>query len=50
MPTRARLRAYAEYTLDAALRKRVRSDGLMFKNMKKLSTGYNSLRYNRGRK
>ncbi len=45
---RARIRAYAEYTLDAAFGKRLRADGMIFRNMKKLSTGLNSLKYNYG--
>lgn len=45
---RARIRAYAEYTLDAAFGKRLRANSLIFKNMKKLSTGLNFIRYNYG--
>ena len=45
---RARIRAYAEFTLDAAFGKRLRTDGVIFRNMKKLSTGLNFIWYNYG--
>jgi glycosyltransferase involved in cell wall biosynthesis len=45
---KARIRAYVEHSLDEMFGNRLRTDGIIFKNMKKLSTKFNFIKYNYG--
>lgn len=44
---RARVRAYVECSLDERFGERLRPDGIVYKNIRKLSTGLNFIKYNR---
>jgi glycosyltransferase involved in cell wall biosynthesis len=43
---KARIRAYVEHSLDDMFGDRLRTDGIIFKNMRKLSTRLNFIKYN----
>jgi glycosyltransferase involved in cell wall biosynthesis len=45
---KARIRAYVEHSLEEMFGDRIRTDGIIFKNMKKLSTKINIIKYNYG--
>ncbi len=43
---KARIRAYVEHSLEEMFGSRLRTDGVIYKNMRKLSTSFNSFKYN----
>ena len=46
---KARIRAYVEHSLEETFGDRLRTDGVIYKNMRKLLTSFNSFKYNFGR-